>query len=306
MRRIAAIVLAALAVAGCSKEETSDESVMRPELSSAVDDAIKRIFTLEKCTADDKPGDQYHFLVKNVRGLTAGAFRRELEDFPGREVHVWMPGEKDWVLVGLPNKCVSLAMVMDVFAANTNITMSVSEVFASYAGTREEILPAFKRKLKGEVAPEWFVTEKIPEIDWLDTSGVDEDILKQTLSEIRSAQVMRRELLRGNMLAAKATDRKGEEAATDAWAKVAIRSPNDPMLLERIDRLNRNARGFLEVGKVLPAMKCYETVVLIRPNDPVAVHNFGMCLKKIGKLDLAEKVLAKAKKLAEKPLDSNN
>ena len=78
------------------------------------------------------------------------------------------------------------------------------------------------------------------------------------------------------------------------------------MLLERIENLNRNAKGFLAVGKVLQAMKCYETIVLIRPNDAVAVHNFGMCLKKIGKLDLAEKVLAKAKKLAEKPLDSNN
>ena len=127
-----------------------------------------------------------------------------------------------------------------------------------------------------------------------------------TLFEIRSSQVMRRELLKGNMLAAKATDKKGEEAATEAWAKVALRSPNDPMLLERIENLNRNAKGFLAVGKVLQAMKCYETIVLIRPNDAVAVHNFGMCLKKIGKLDLAEKVLAKAKKLAEKPLDSNN
>ena len=64
--------------------------------------------------------------------------------------------------------------------------------------------------------------------------------------------------------------------------------------------------GKLHWGNYFGAMKCYETVVLIRPNDAVAVHNFGMCLKKIGKLDLAEKVLAKAKKLAERPLDSNN
>jgi len=49
----------------------------------------------------------------------------------------------------------------------------------------------------------------------------------------------------------------------------------------------------------LPAMKCYETIVLIRPNDPVAVHNFGMCLKKLGKLDLAEQVLTRAKRLEE-------
>ena len=298
MKRCAAILLAAV-VFGCSKEEPSDKSVLHQEPCPAVVEATARILTLEKCTAGDQSGDQFHVAIRNMRGLTAGAFRRELEDFPGREVHVWMPGEKDWVLVGLPNKCVSLAMIMDAFAADTNCTMSVAEVFASYAGTREDILPAFRRKLKGEVVPEWFVTEEIPKIDWLDVSGIDEDILKATLADIRSAQVMRRELLRGNMLAAKATDKKGEEEATDVWAKVAIRSPNDPMLLERIDRLNNNAKGFLEVGKVLQAMKCYETVVLIRPNDPVAVHNFGMCLKKIGKLDLAEKVLERAKKLSE-------
>ena len=239
--------------------------------------------------------------------MSAADFRRELEAFAGEDVHVWMPGEKDWLLIGnLSTNPVPLAKAMEDFAADPKCTMSVAEVFASYAGTREDILPAFKRKLEGEVVPEWFITEKIPEIKWLDTSDVDEDILKQTLSEIRSAQVMRRELLRGNMLAAKAMDKKGEEAATEVWAKVALRSPDDPMLLGRIERLNNNAKGFLEVGKVLQAMKCYETVVLIRPNDAVAIHNFGMCLKKIGKLDLAEKVLAKAKKLTEKPLDSNN
>jgi tetratricopeptide (TPR) repeat protein len=70
-------------------------------------------------------------------------------------------------------------------------------------------------------------------------------------------------------------------------------------LLERLDRLDRNAKGFMAVRKVLLAMKCYETMALIRPDDPVALHNFGMCLKKIGKLDLAEKVLERAKKLAQ-------
>ena len=294
MRRLVALALAVLAIVGCGKKEEPLQLGKR-ELSASVKEAIYRISKLERASVSDHSAK-----VVDVSGMSAADFRRALEAIPGKEVHVWMPGEKDWLLIGnLSTNPVPLARAMEEFAADTNCTMSVAEVFASYAGTREEILPAFKRKLKGEVVPEWFVTEKIPEIDWLDTSGVDEDILKQTLSEIRSAQVMRRELLRGNMLAAKATDKKGEEEATDVWAKVAIRSPNDPMLLERIDRLNRNAKGFLEVGKVLQAMKCYETVVLIRPNDPVAVHNFGMCLKKIGKLDLAKTVLERAKKLSE-------
>ena len=301
MRRIAAFLLFAALAAGCSREEQIQVSTQPP--CEPVLAAIEAICQLDTWTTlvGHEIGDEFTQQRLCVDGMSAKEFKRKLKEFPGKDVHVWMPGEKHWLLTGSSNgNKISLAKVMDAFAADTNITLSVAEVFASYAGTREDVLPAFKRKLEGEVVPEWFVTEKIPEIDWLDTSDVDEDILKQTLSEIRSAQVMRRELLRGNMLAAKATDKKGEEAATDAWAKVAIRSPNDPMLLERIENLNRNAKGFLEVGKVLQAMKCYETVVLIRPNDAVAVHNFGMCLKKIGKLDLAEKVLAKAKKLASR------
>ena len=293
MRRIAAIALAVLAVVGCSKD--APQSLAKRELSAPVREALYRISKLERTSTSDHSAK-----VVDVSGMSAAEFLRVLKEFPGRDVHVWMPGEGDWLLIGnLSTNPVPLAKAMEEFAADTNCMTSVAEVFASYAGTREDILPAFKRKLEGEVVPEWFVAKDIPEIKWLDTADVDEDILKATMSEIRSAQVMRREFLRGNMLAAKATDKKGEEAATDVWAKVAIRSPNDPMLLERIDRLNRNAKGFLEVNKPLQAMKCYETVVLIRPNDPVAIHNFGACLMKIGKRDLAEKILAKAKKLAE-------
>ena len=293
MRWIAAIALAVLTLAGCSKNEP--QPLAKRELSAPVREAIYRISKLERASVSEHSAK-----VVDVSGMSAADFRRELESFPGVDVHVWMPGEKDWLLIGnMSTNPVPLAKAMEEFAADLKCTTSVADVFASYAGTREEILPAFTSKLKGAVVPEWFVAKEIPEIKWLEVVGVDEDILKVTLSEIRSAQVMRRELLRGNMLAAKATDKKGEEAATDVWAKVALRSPNDPMLLERIENLNRNAKGFLEVGKVLQAMKCYETIVLIRPNDAVAVHNFGMCLKKIGKLDLAEKVLAKAKKLRE-------
>ena len=298
VRRLAAIALAVLTVVGCSKEKP--QSLAKHELSAPVREALYRISKLERASTSDHSAK-----VVDVRGMSAAEFLRVLTEFPGKDVHVWMPGEKDWLLIGnLSTNAVPLAKAMEEFASDTNCVTSVAEVFASYAGTREDILPAFERKLQGEVVPEWFVTETIPEIDWLDTLDVDEDILKATLSEIRSAQVMRREFLRGNMLAAKAKDKKGEEAATEVWAKVAIRSPNDPMLLERIDRLNRNAKGFLEVGKPLQAMKCYETVVLIRPNDPVAIHNFGACLMKIGKRDMAEKILAKAKKLAESSSES--
>ena len=304
MRRFAAFLLFAVLVAGCSREEQIQVSTQPPcEPVLATMEAICRLDALTTQVGHEI-GDEFKQVRLCVDGMSANEFKRKLKEFPGKEVHVWMPGEKHWLLTGSSNgNKISLAKVMDTFAADTNCTTSVAEVFASYAGTREDILPAFGRKLEGEVVPEWFVTEDVPKVGWLDVSGIDEDILKQTLSEIRSAQVMRRELLKGNMLAAKAKGKKDEEAATDLWAKVAIRSPNDPMLLERIENLNRNAKGFLALNKTLQAMKCYETIVLIRPNDATAIHNFGACLMKIGKRDMAEKVLARAKKLAARSED---
>ena len=294
MRWQAAILLAACVAVGCTKESDSSKVVLEPPgICAAVREARARILQIER-----QAGGSVRSKALDVRGLSAKAFRKELESFPGGEVHLWMPGEKDWLLVGrdATNK-VSLAKAMNDFADDTNCTMSVAEAFASYAGTRDDILPAFKIPLKGDVLPEWFVTKEIPSLDWLDVSGIDGDILRPILSEVRSMQVVRRELLKGNMLAAKATDKKGEEEAAAAWARAALRNPNDPMLLERIENLSRNARGFLEVGKLLQAMKCYETIVLIQPKNAAAVNNFGMCLKKMGKLDLAEKVLKRAQVL---------
>ena len=292
MNRILVVALLTLALVGCSKEEP--RQVEKTEPCVVVREAIDRICQLEGA------GCRVSARHLDVSGMSADEFRRELDAYRGKDVHLWMPGEHDWLLVcrSETNKT-SLAAAMDFFAADTNCTMSVPEIFASYVGTREDVIPAFRSVLEGTVVPEWFVTEDIPKLDWLDASGVDADISQATLAEIRSVQVVRRTVLRGRMLAAKAVDKKGEEEATDMWARAALRNPHDPMLLERIEVLNRNAKGFLKVGKVVQAMKCYETLVLIRPDDPVAIHNFGMCLKKIGKLDMAEKVLERARKLSE-------
>ena len=48
---------------------------------------------------------------------------------------------------------------------------------------------------------------------------------------------------------------------------------------------------------MLQALKCYETIVLITPNDAAAVYNFGACLMKIGKRDMAEEVMKRGKEL---------
>ena len=293
MKRLLLLAVLVGTLAGCSRKDPP--AVAKPGMCAPVKEAVYRICKLERASTSDHSAK-----IVDVRGMSAKDFEKMLRDFPGKDVHVWMPGEKNWLLVGSEGtNGVPLAKAMAEFAADTNCTTSVAEVFASYAGTREEILPAFARKLEGEVVPEWFVTKDIPEIKWLDLKNIDEDIRTATLSEIRSMQVVRRLLLEGNMLAVKAKDKKGEEDAIDRWARAALRNPSDPMLRERIENLKRNAKGFLEVNKVLQAMKCYETIVLITPNDASAVHNFGACLMKIGKRDMAEKVLERAKRLRE-------
>ena len=285
--KIAAVLFMA---AGCTKEP---ERLVDDYIFPPVTNACRLIEMLENPAGDPNAVTS---CVINVGGMSAKAFRRELRAFPGEDIHVWMPGRHHWLLVGrFGTNRVSMAKAMDAIAFDADTT-SLPELFASYAGRREDIMPAFTSDLKGEVVPEWFVTKDIPTLDWLDTSGIDDDILHETLAEIRSMQVVRRVALEGDMIAAQANDKDGEEKAAETWARALLRNPHDLFVLERLDRLARNARGFLEVGKVLQALKCYETMVLIRP-DAANVRAFGTCLKRIGKLDLAEKVLKRADEL---------
>lgn len=245
--------------------------------------------------------------IMDVGGVSVENFKRRLSAFTLGQVHLWMPGETRWLLVGrkVPRK-VKLSAMLDFYSresafedfASARCT-SLQEVFANYAGELEAILPAFERgDLSAEVKPEFFLERSVPAIGWISRDGVDKDIAAEVSARIRSMQKVRREVVEGNIASMQAKDREGEARATDLWAKAAEKNPNDLFLLERLDRLERNAEGFMAVKKVLMAMKCYETMALIRPDDPVALHNFGMCLKKIGKLDLAEKVLARAKELS--------
>ena len=241
--------------------------------------------------------------------VTAEEMLERFRSFDLPSVHLWMPGSDLWALVGraAPAK-VRLSDMLDVFAREGTFEDlararcgTLPEMFANYTGTMDDVAPAFYNfKRDQTMCPELFVTREVPEIAWIDSADMDEDIRKSVLSEMRSMQVVRRLAVQGNIAASEAKDKKGEEQAADLFAKVTMRNPNDLLVLERLDRLNRNARAFLETGKILQAMKCFETMVLIRPTDAVAVHNFGMCLKKIGKTDLAKHILDRAEMLARR------
>ena len=247
--------------------------------------------------------------IMDVRGVTAEEMLERFRGFDLPSVHLWMPGESQWLLVGRKAaRNIKLSAMLDMFVRERAFADfershcgTLPEIFAGYVGTMDDVAPAFYNFRKDEkMCPELFVAKEIPEIKWIDATDVDEDIRKGVLAEIRSLQVVRRLAIRGGMAVADAKDKQTEERVAEMFAKVAARNPNDLFMLERIDRLERNAKGFLEAGQVLMAMKCYETMVLIRPNDPVAMNNFGMCLRKIGKVDLAKKVLERAEMLAKR------
>lgn len=228
----------------------------------------------------------------DVGEMDAAEFRRRLKSFPGESVRLWMPGERHWLLVGRREAALPLAASLERFAADSGLGSFVG-AFASYAGSREEVMPAFEEKLEGKVLPQWFVTREVPRFDWLDFAGVDDDIAAETRAEIRSMQVVRRLVLEGNIAAVKAGDDKALDDAVDCWRRAAKRNPRDPMLLDRLERLSRNGETFFRLGKFQQAMKCYETVIAVRPGDEAAIANFAACLRRIGRNDLADRVLEK-------------
>lgn len=243
--------------------------------------------------------------MMDVSDVKAFEFKKTLEDFNFADVRLWMVGQSRWLLTGSKRPRVKKLEDMFLLFSYEGVFERLAEakcsalqhIFASYAGSRDDIMPAFSAgDLKATVRPEFFLTKEIPSLSWIDSSNVDEDIAKKFFAEARSMQVVRRLAVEGSMLA----EAGNEKEAVDSWARAFKRNPLDVFILERLDRLDRNAKGFWEVRKVLMAMKCYETMVLINPGYEAALNNFGMCLKKIGRHDIAERAFRRVKELQEK------
>ena len=240
-----------------------------------------------------------------VKDMSAADFKTAVESFPCKSAHIWMPSVDEWVFVGRrsPRK-IKLDAMMDVFSREVAFealaeakATALSDVFASYVGDIAGLSGAFvSTNLSVAVRPEFFVTKDIPPLDWVTRGDVDEDIYKATLAEIRSMQVVRRLLIEGDILAAES---KADDA-TEVWARAMLRNPRDPMLLDRLDRLSRNAESLLAVGNVAAAAKCYETMVVINPTDASAVFKYGMVLRRLGMKEMADQALKRAGELRKK------
>lgn len=240
----------------------------------------------------------------DVGGMDCSRFRKLVSQHPCPSIHFWMPGEEEWLLVGrMDERAIKADAMMEVFAREGAFDIladarafALSDMFASYVGTRETIEGAFALGTpKTEVRPEFFVTKDVPEIAWVVKGAVDDDIFTAFRNEIRSLQSVRRQILEGNMAL-----RRGEaDAALEIWAEAARKNPRDPMLQERLGRLTLNANALLRIGNPAAAAKCFETIIVIDPSNASAVFEYGKCLQMLGKKELAAQVLKKAKELAK-------
>ena len=240
-----------------------------------------------------------------VKDMSAADFKTAVESFPCKSAHLWMPSSDEWVFVGRrsPRK-IKLDAMMDVFSREVAFealaeakATALSDVFASYVGNLANLSGAFvTTNLSATVRPEFFVTKDIPPLDWVTRGDVDEDIYTATLAEMRSMQVVRRLVIEGDLLAA---ENKADDA-TEVWARAMLRNPRDPMLLDRLDRLSRNAESLIAVGNLAAAAKCYETMVVINPTDASAVLKYGMILRRLGMKEMADQALKRAGELRNK------
>ena len=142
MKKVFAILACALVLAGCSREAAKEAPVAR-KTCAAVKAAVRGIYRLESAVADDAARPS--FVSLDVAGLSADDLKKRLSAFADPSAaHLWMPGETRWLVVQhAPGAKVSLEKALAAVAEDAACTVSLPEVFASYAGTLDEILPAF-------------------------------------------------------------------------------------------------------------------------------------------------------------------
>ncbi len=255
-----------------------------------------------------------------ARLLSRARFKQILADFRAVFTHyrLWCTGRHRYVLTS--GGRVLADEVLDLFANEKTAAAFVAadaiapaEVFACYLGTDYDVepglleIPSFGPSRAAWSAPRLaFVpmpTNHLAEVraatitpldvpfpDWFIRGTVDPEIYSMLTNGVMNAQVARREILRGFDDA----DRGASTNAVERWAAAAQINPRDPLLRNLVDSLDLEGRRYLRIGNANAAIRCYENRLLIRPQDVAAVHNFGVCLKKSGHLDIAASVFAKA------------
>ena len=281
-------------------------------------------------TANDWPGivggrapDGLVALHIDARRLSRGRLKGILSEFRAAvgPYLLWCIGAHDYVVTGAAD--VSADKVFDLFAnekaAEAFATAGIytpSDVFTCYMGRDVEIEPGLKevpvaerqtvswkdaRQSLGELSEKdaAFVRASvltpyyIPPMPWFQRGEAESEVFARTTNGITVVQAARREFLAG-------FDDIGKGISTNAlarWTTAAKISPRDPLLRGLVDVVDLKGRQFLRAGNVKGALGCFEKLLLISPDDPAIVHNYGVCLKKGGQMEMAAQVFARAVEL---------
>ena len=259
----------------------------------------------------------------DMRRLSLGRLKSILSEFRAAfgPYFVWCIGANDYVVTS----AVELAAdkLYDLFAgekafkafAETGIYRP-SDVFACYMGRDVEIEPVLQKvaasgrttvtwkearqsldslsaKDASYVRPGVLTPYYIPPMPWFSKGDAEPSVYAGTTNAMKAVQAARREFLAG-------FDDIGEGVSTNAierWSVAAKVNPRDPVLRGLVDVIDLKGRQLLGVGNVNGALGCYEKLLLIRPDDAAIVHNYGVCLKKGGQMEMAAKVFARAVEL---------
>lgn len=246
--------------------------------------------------------------VVDASKLKASDFRKMLEGFPGDDVRLWMFSRSEWMLVGRSGDGkVAMSDMLEFFSRDGMISIgaehsgcgSIQDVFASYAARREALMQVFDNAPgDAEVMPEHFLSEKIPPFDWIDTEGVDADIVDAISAAIYDRQHIRRVVVAAEVVS---RDRNNLDEAVEMWAGAMKRNPTDTMLHDRLYRMAVNAKVFRDLGRLVEAAYCYETMMAIRPGDRRIGEEYVAILMQLGKRELALEVSNRLNELNDRP-----
>ena len=259
----------------------------------------------------------------DMRRLALGRLKGILGEFRAMfgPYFMWCIGANDYVVTSAAE--LTADKLYDLFAdekaseafAETGI-YTPADVFACYMGRDMEIEPGLQKvpvavrktvtwkearqaldslsaKDASYVRPGMLTPYYIPPMPWFTKGDAEPDVFAGTTNAMKVVQAARREFLAG-------FEDIGEGVSTNAidrWAVAAKVSPRDPVLCGLVDVVDLKGRQLLGVGNVNGALGCYEKLLLIRPNDAAIVHNYGVCLKKGGQMEMAAKVFARAVEL---------
>ena len=233
----------------------------------------------------------------DVRKTTAAEFKSIMDGFPSPEPHLWMPGDRDWLVTGRAEASrLKMSALLDFFSQSDRLINvdaeeagcgSVQELFASYVGTRKDVDPAFASgDMSVLVRPEFFLAKEIPDLAWIVPDDMDEDIVFSLAEQIRRMQTVRRKIVEGSVL----SDNGKVDDAIAAWSAANVSNPHDPMLLDRLYQLVVNARAFMNFGKTAEAAQCYDTYFAIRPEDLPVAEEFANALAAMRRTEESKRV----------------